>query len=146
MNCGCFIVAEEGRDWVCPVQCRWLARSRRAVCGMGLLNLDQETAFGSGEASSVLAAGGEQEKQPRICRNHDQDQDQVRLTSIKRARNVPAASAVRRARASRVVRQNTSHKLCLHCSPGFTAHSVTLWATARRRTCARCFAPMSLLM
>ena len=61
---------------------------------MGLLNLDQETAFGSGEASSVLAAGGEQEKQPRICRNHDQDQDQVRLTSIKRACNVPAASAV----------------------------------------------------
>ena len=56
---------------------------------MGLLNLDQETAFGSGEASSVLAAG-EQEK-PRICRN--QDQDQVRLTSIKRECNVPAASA-----------------------------------------------------
>ena len=40
------------------------------VCGMGLLNLDQETAFGSGEASSVLAAG-EQEK-PRVGRNQDQ--------------------------------------------------------------------------
>jgi len=37
---------------------------------MGLLNLDQETAFGSGEASSVLAAG-EQEK-PRVCGNQDQ--------------------------------------------------------------------------
>ena len=42
------------------------------VCGMGLLNLDQETAFGSGEASSVLAAG-EQEK-PRVGRNQDQVQ------------------------------------------------------------------------
>ena len=61
-----------GRDYRRKGRDRDRSVPTAAVCGMGLLNLDQEAAFGSGEASSVLAAGA-QEK-PRICANQDHDQ------------------------------------------------------------------------
>ena len=68
----------EGREWVGCVACA--AAAAAAVCGMGLLNLDQETAFGSVEASSVLsaaAAAGAQEEKPRVRSPGNAAQDQV---------------------------------------------------------------------
>ena len=58
-----------------------VSRAPPPVCGMGLLNLDQETAFGSVEASSVLsaaaAAAGAQEEKPRVRSPGNAAQDQV---------------------------------------------------------------------